>query len=137
MLRVPSRTMSTNLSWMLSWTSTRVPHVQTWPEAPQTAAIDVADAVSRSASGNTMNGLLPPSSRLTRLTRLAAAAWMALPVGHGAGERQGVDERVLDERGARRRAVALHDVEHAGRDPGLERQLRHDAPPPSASARPA
>src|SRR5688500_3603246 len=27
-----------------------------------------------------MNGLLPPSSRLTRLTPFAAAAWIALPV---------------------------------------------------------
>ena len=57
-----------------------MPQVHTWPEAPHTAAIEVADATSKSASGKTMNGLLPPSSNDTRLTRLAAAAWMALPV---------------------------------------------------------
>ena len=58
----------------------RVAAVQTWPEAPQTPIAAAAAASSRSASLKTMNGLLPPSSRLTGLTRAAAAAWIALPV---------------------------------------------------------
>ena len=61
-------------------TSTRVLHVQTWPEAPQTPIIAPAAAASRSASGKMIEGLLPPSSRHTRFTRRAAAAWIA-PAG--------------------------------------------------------
>ncbi len=46
--------------------------------APQTPI--AAAASSRSASGNAISGLWPPSSKPICLTRLAAAAWMALPV---------------------------------------------------------
>ena len=55
-------------------------HVQTWPDAPHTPAIAAAEAASRSASGKMIDGLLPPSSRLTRFTRAAAPAWIARPV---------------------------------------------------------
>ena len=102
-----------------------MPHVQTWPEALHTAAIDVAEAVSRSASGNTMNGLLPPSSSDTRLTRSAAAAWIALPVAT-----EPVNE-IASTAGWSTRAApttspgALHDVEHPGRDARLEGDLGH------------
>ncbi len=70
----------TTSSWTLSWISTRVLHVQTWPEAPHTPIIAAADAASRSASGKMIDGLLPPSSRLTRFTRAAALPWIARPV---------------------------------------------------------
>src|SRR5215207_8465371 len=82
-MRIPrdcSMILSPTWSWTLSWTSTRVLQVQTCPEAPHTPIIAVADADSRSASGKMISGLLPPSSRLTRLTRAAAAAWIARPV---------------------------------------------------------
>ena len=71
---------STTSSWMSRCSSTRVPAVQTWPDAPQTPIVAAATAASRSASGKTMKALLPPSSSPTRLTRLAAADWIALPV---------------------------------------------------------
>ncbi len=72
--------MFTNVSCTERWTNRRLPAVHTCPDAPHTPAMAAAAAASRSASGKTMNGLLPPSSRLTRFTRAAAAAWMALPV---------------------------------------------------------
>src|SRR5260370_40307504 len=59
----------------------RVRQVHTCPEAPHTPDIAAATAASRSASGKMIDALFPPSSRLTRLTRAAAAAWIALPVG--------------------------------------------------------
>ena len=53
-------------------TSSRVPARQTWPELSYWYAA-VAAAASRSASSNTMNGDLPPSSNDTGV-RFAAAS---------------------------------------------------------------
>src|SRR5439155_10930708 len=56
----------------LACTSSRVPARQTWPALRYISAA-VAAALARSASSNTMNGDLPPSSRL-QATRFAPAA---------------------------------------------------------------
>src|SRR3954454_15792828 len=126
-------------SWMSRCRSTRVPAVHTWPDAPQTPIVAAAAAASRSASGKTMNALLPPSSRPTRLTRLAAAAWIAAPVATDP-----VNEIASTSRASTSAAPAasprawttlktpgggparaLDAVEAPGGDPRLERQLGH------------
>ena len=80
-----------------------------------------SSARSRSASSKTTNGLLPPSS-IENFFR--PAVWtMRLPVRGRAGERDRAHVGVRDQRLAGLAAVAVDDVEHAGRDAGLERQL--------------
>ena len=49
---------------------------------------------------------------------------MRLPIARRAGEGDAVDVHVQRERLARRVAEARHDVEHALRQPGLDRELR-------------
>ena len=61
-------------------TRTRVPAVQTWPDAPHTAAAAVAAAGSMSQSSKKTWALLPPSSRATFFSVAAPAAWMRRPV---------------------------------------------------------
>ena len=51
-----------------------------WPVAANTPAMRPLAAASRSASGNTICGLLPPSSSVTLLTLPAAAAATLMPV---------------------------------------------------------
>ena len=48
--------------------------VQSWPELAKAPTIAPSAAASRSASANTTNGALPPSSRCTRLSVPAASA---------------------------------------------------------------
>ena len=67
------------------------------PTAPQTPNLAAAAAASRSASGKTMNGLLPPSSRPTRLTRARRGGLDRAPGRDRTGERDRIDL------GARRR----------------------------------
>ena len=81
------------------------------------------EAASRSASGKMIDGLLPPSSRLTRFTRAAAAAWIARPVWSEPVNVIASTLGVGDQRRADGLADALDDVEHARRDARLERQL--------------
>ena len=84
-----------------------------------------------------MFGLLPPSSRVTRLER-AGGVPHDDPADLGrAGERDLVDAGVLDQGIAGRFAVAGHDVDHAGRKSCLERQLAQAQARRAASARPA
>ena len=66
-------------SAILSCTRNRVPARQTWPALRYISA-PVAAALSISASSSTMNGLLPPSSRLhgTRLAPAACAIHLAV-----------------------------------------------------------
>ena len=74
-----STAASVNFFWMSSWTKNRLGLMQTWPlfrNLPRTAALATA---SGSASGKTMNGACPPSSRLSRLTWSAAARISCLP----------------------------------------------------------
>ena len=67
----------------------------------------------------------------------AAGLRADLPADLGrAGERDLVDVRMVDERRTGR-AVPGHDVDHAGRDPGLERELADPQRASAASARPA
>jgi hypothetical protein len=57
----------------LSWTMSRDPAQQHWPWLKKMALAAPAMALSRSASGKTIAGLLPPSSRVT-FFRFPAAA---------------------------------------------------------------
>ncbi len=82
-----------------------------------------AAAASRSASANTISGPLPPSSAVNG-TMFSAAARPMMPGRLGRpGEADPLDPRVADERRADLLADALDEVEHAGREPGLDRQV--------------
>ena len=59
---------------MLRWTMWRPVAKQTWPWNWNEAKAPAEAAASRSASSSTTNALLPPSSRLTRLSRSPASA---------------------------------------------------------------
>src|SRR5436305_3855149 len=79
-LVVRSITRSRNWSWMGRSTRSRVPARQTCPELPQAVASAPMAAAWRSASAKTTLALFPPSSRVTRFRRAAAAAWIVRPV---------------------------------------------------------
>ena len=64
---------------MLSSTISRQPAEQTWPLCRNAAVSALSTAVSKSASANTMFGLLPPSSSATRFTLTEAAAMIDFP----------------------------------------------------------
>ena len=64
---------------MSSCTSTREPARQVWPVAAKIPAMTPLTALSRSASGKTMFGDLPPSSSDTRAIRVAATAAICFP----------------------------------------------------------
>ena len=57
-------------------TNSRLPAQQHWPWLKNSAKCDPSAAASRSASAKTMFGLLPPSSSVTRLRFVRAAACM-------------------------------------------------------------
>ena len=67
---------STNSSWMCFSTNSRLPAQQHWPWLKNRAKWAPATAASMSASAKTMLGLLPPSSSVTRLRFVSAAARM-------------------------------------------------------------
>ena len=93
--------------------------MQTWPDAPHTAAAAVAAAGSMSQSSKKTWALLPPSSRATRFSR-AAAGGLDPPAGlDRPGEPDGVDVGMGDQAGADHLAGAVEHVEDAGRDAGL------------------
>ena len=89
-------------SWTSSWTRIRVVAKQDCPALRMTAAAAASTAASRSASGSTIVGDLPPSSRLTGTIRARGGGHHRGPGGHRAGERHVRDERVVDDRGAGR-----------------------------------
>ena len=104
-----------------SSTSMRVPARHTWPASSNWPAAFVA-AASRSASANTISGPLPPSSAVNGTMLRAAAP----PIGAGlgrAGEAHAPHAGVGHERRAGLLADALHDVEDAGRQAGLDREV--------------
>ena len=81
--RARAATRCTTSSYTLSCTSSRLVELHDWPcqtkFMPSTAA---STALSSGASGNRMNGFLPPSSSDTAFTATSAALrWMARPVG--------------------------------------------------------
>ena len=59
--------------------STRVAAVQSWPALKKPATAMASAAASMSASSKTTTGALPPSSRCTRLTSLAADSATCMP----------------------------------------------------------
>ncbi len=77
---VAAANSSTTRSWTERSTRIRLRAQQSWPQLSNTAYGDAAANASRSASANTMLGLLPPSSRLTFFTVAAAARRIACPV---------------------------------------------------------
>ena len=71
---------STNRSWMPACTYSRLVQTQVWPWLRNLAKTAPATARSRSASSNTMQGALPPSSIDTRFTVPAHCASSCLPM---------------------------------------------------------
>lgn len=69
----------TNSSWTEAWTSTRVAAVQSCPALKYPATEMSSTALAMSASSKTTTGALPPSSRWTRLTSLAADSATCTP----------------------------------------------------------
>ena len=86
--------------------------------APSTAA-------SRSASAKTMLGLLPPSSRVTRLSVSAAFFMMIWPTSVEPVKAILSTPRWATSGVAGGLAEAGDDVDHAGGEPGLHGQLAH------------
>ena len=83
-----------------------------------------SSARSRSASANTMTGFLPPSSKCTRF-RVARALRHDRRAGRAfADEADRLDVGMLGQRLAGLLAEAVHGVEHARRQAGLERRSR-------------
>ena len=82
-------------------------------------------------------GLLPPSSKVVRLSVSAAAFWMILAVSTWPVKAILSTSGMRDQGGAGRLAHAVDDVDHAGREAGLQRQLGHAQCRSAASARPA
>ncbi len=70
---------ATKSSWIDSWTRTRVAAVQSWPALKKPATEMSSTALSMSTSSKTTTGALPPSSRWTRLTSLAADSATCMP----------------------------------------------------------
>ena len=68
-----------NSSYTASCTNIRLAHTQVCPELRNLLAMAPSTAASRSASSNTMNGALPPSSSDTRLMPSAHCAISFLP----------------------------------------------------------
>ena len=90
-------------------------------------AIAPSTAASRSASSNTMNGALPPSSSETFLTVRRALRHQLLADLGRAGERELAHDRVRRELAADRAGGAGDDVEHALRECRRARRARHSA----------
>ena len=80
-------------------------------------------ASSRFASAKTRFGLLPPSSSVMRLIGPDARRMISPPVCRRAGERDLVDARMTNEIRARRLARTGDDVDRAGREADLGREL--------------
>ena len=74
-----ARSFSISLSAIDSATSSREPAQQTWPWLNQIASTAPSTTLSMSASSNTRNGLLPPSSSESRLPLPAVARRIARP----------------------------------------------------------
>jgi len=61
--------------------SRRDPALQVWPELPIMPVVAPVTLSVSAASSSTMKALLPPSSRPTRLTVVAASFWICTPTG--------------------------------------------------------
>ena len=106
-------TAATKLSWMERSTSSREPAQQAWPQLPKALNTTPSRAASKSASAKTVLGALPPSSRPTFFTVLAAWLMMWRPDLDAAGQGHHVDERRAGEVVADAAARADHDLEDA------------------------
>ena len=78
--RVAAANSSTTRSWTDRSTRIRDRAQQSWPQLSNTEYGDSAANRSRSASANTMFGLLPPSSRLIFFTLFEASRMISWPV---------------------------------------------------------
>jgi hypothetical protein len=95
---------------------------QTWPEWVKAAVSALSTAVSKSASSNTMFGLLPPISSATCL-RLTAAPGRSAGRHRAAGQRDEVDVRAVGERLADPSAPTEHEVDDAAGTAGLDHSI--------------
>ena len=88
------------------------------------AAIAPSTAASRSASSNTTNGALPPSSIDVRSTRVSAPARAAFADTGRSGERHLAQPAIGEERvGESRRVGRGQDRQHAARQAGVREDL--------------
>ena len=99
--------------------NSREPAAHTWPVLKKMPRAAPAPPCSRSASGKTMTGDLPPSSSVTRFRLPAAAFRISLPTSVEPVNDDLVHVRMLGERRARGLAEAGHDVDHAVREARL------------------
>ncbi len=93
--------------------------MQTWPllrNLPRTAAWATC---ATSASGKTIRGAWPPSSRLSRLTLVGRAADQLLAHAGRAGEADLADGRVVEEGVGELDGVADDEVGHACGEAGV------------------
>ncbi len=111
---------STTSSKIFSWTRMREPAEQTCPVLKKMPELAARAAASRSASGKMMFADLPPSSSVTRFRLPAAPRRISRPTPGEPGKGDLVHVGMIDQRRAGRLAEARHDVEHAGRNAGLE-----------------
>src|SRR5205085_5104260 len=115
-------TPSTTWSWISSATSSRVPRPHPWPaRATQPIMTACIRPMDRSASGMRMLADLPPSSS-EGLDGLAGGGDDLLRRLDATGERHLAHVGVADEAVAGL-GRAGDDIDHAGRDPGLQRQF--------------
>ena len=93
------------------------------PAEPNPALTAASAARSRSASGSTTMWFFAPPSACTRLPARVPRLVDVARDRRRADERHRLDVGVLEQR-VDRDLVAVHDVEHAGREPGFGPQLR-------------
>ena len=113
---------------MPSCRMSRLVAVQRWPVVPNAPQSTPSSARSRSASSSTIMRVL--AAHLERQPLVHAAARLAddAPRLRRSGERDDRNERMVHDRRARRFAVAVHELDHLGRQPGLEQDLDEHVP---------
>ena len=89
---------ATSASATLSWTISRRSVVQRWPAVPTAANRIARSARSRSAEGQTIVALLPPSSSSERPKRCATRGPTARPIARRAGGGDQRHARIVDQR---------------------------------------
>ena len=119
---MPSRKRCSNSSATDSTTMKRLAAMQLWPAFWKRASTATLAAASRSASSSTMNGSEPPSSSTVFLRARTAGAGHQRARVLAAGQRDGGDTRVVDQR-LRLLAGDEQRLEHALGKPAAREHL--------------
>ena len=123
MVRARSTTRSTVSSKTSRCTKTRLPATQVWPPAAKMPATIPMDAEAMSASGKTMLGDFPPSSRVALMKRSPQVRAITAPVAVLPVNDTFWTRAVCDQGAAGFCTEAGHDVDHTGREAGPVEQL--------------